>query len=69
MKQINIIEESKTLSDEQWDNLFASMREYNKYVDLKTKAILDFDVWFEHSNSMDFPKEWYSMIRKNSEDK
>lgn len=58
-------EESATLSEEQWKELSSFIEQYNKYVEFKLKTIMDFDIWFEHTTSKDFPREWYSMIRES----
>jgi hypothetical protein len=60
-----IIEKQDILSEQQWAELSLSISEYNEYFMQQLNKIFEFDIWFEHSKSKDFPKEWYSMIRES----
>lgn len=53
------------LSEEDHLRLAEYIREYNEYMETQLKLIFDFDVWYEHTKSKDFPKEWYAAIRSS----
>lgn len=62
----NIIDKHAALHDAEWAKLSINITEYNEYMTLQLSKILDFDIWFEHSTNLEFPKEWYSMIRESA---
>jgi len=58
-------EEVAELSEAEWNKLSGLIKEYNSYVEDRIKTIMEFDIWYEHSTTQDFPKHWYSMIRES----
>lgn len=62
-------ESAAELNVVEWEQLFSLIKEYNTYVEDRLKTIMDFDIWYEHTTTLDFPREWYSMIRESDSHK
>jgi hypothetical protein len=54
-----------SIDDEDDSELAQQIREHNKYMMAKLRAIMEFDVWYEHTTGKDFPSEWYGKVRRN----
>jgi len=51
------------ITDKSQADLTNYISEYNKYIDLHLKKILDLDAWYEMTTNKEFPREWYSAVR------
>ena len=60
---------AKTMNDAEWEKISKLLIEYNQYVEGRIKQIMDFDIWFENSKGIEFPKEWYTIIRDSNANK
>jgi hypothetical protein len=58
-----LLDPHKELNEKNWKDMEEAITEYNAYIEIHLKQIFEFDVWYEHSKNIDFPKDWYSMIR------
>jgi hypothetical protein len=51
------------ITDQSQADLTNFISEYNKYIDLHLKKILELDAWYEMTTNKEFPREWYSAVR------
>jgi hypothetical protein len=61
----SFIEANTKLSEKDTTDLSSSIREYNEYMLSQINKIFEFDIWYEHTKNKEFPKEWYSKIRRS----
>lgn len=45
------------------EQLLEQIESYNAFVMMHIKNIPDFDIWYEMSSGLPFPKDWYTYIK------